>query len=113
MTAILEQFLAWQVAARAGDRFEYYRGFLASDYDLSLSARFNRDDIRAEAARLYMTGEYELAQTRVGGLREPGSIFAYFIIKRRSRDTTPRPSWKQRTETEIFRAGKPHSRRAA
>lgn len=109
MSAAVAQLAAWKASARAGERMVYYTGFLGSDLDLDYEALQHRDAIRAEVVRLYLTGEYELAQNRVGGL---SSTFAYFIIKRGSRDTTPR-LWKPRTEAEIFRAGQPHKRRAA
>jgi hypothetical protein len=108
----LAQLAAWKASARAGDRFEYYHGFLTDNFGLDLNGLNARDAIRAETARLYLTGEYELAQARVGRLSDPGSTFAYFIIKRGFRDTAPR-FWKRLSDTEVFRAGKPHQRAAA
>jgi hypothetical protein len=81
VTAAIASFAAWRDKVTAGSRFEYFTGHIGE-----ASARdINVYQLKGEVVKAYLSGDFELAQTRLDSRR-----FSYFIIKRRVRDASIR-----------------------
>lgn len=79
--SLLDDFTAWQIAAKPGQRFEYHRGYIARQ--VTAGNPYARPIVimcRAVIAA-YLTGNFELVQQRHGT-----DDYSYFIVRRGKRD---------------------------
>lgn len=85
--ASVTDFLEWKLSAQPKQRFEYCRGLLPDmlAWRNGYAAFNDATSVCRAVVDAYLSGEFDLAQSRVGDCE-----FSYFIIKRKSRDTTSR-----------------------
>jgi hypothetical protein len=73
----LDDFTAWKLSSVPGQRFEYYRGYIAKQVATVKSAAA----IKSAVVEAYLSGDFDLTQLR-HGLDD----YSYFIVRRAKHD---------------------------